>query len=85
MITEAAFTIAGEVEAEVSRAEARYGNFTSTHEGLGVLLEEFNELADAVRANDLPAVRREAIQVAAVASRIAEAVGDAACAARSVP
>lgn len=55
---------------EADRAERRYGPFTSTHEGYGVLAEEMAELLDAIRANDGTAVEREALQVAAVAFRI---------------
>ena len=61
-----------DVAQEAVRADKRYGPFHSTHEGLGVLLEEFDELRDAVRANILPAIAREAIQIAAVALRLAE-------------
>lgn len=54
-------------------AEARYGPFTSTHEALGVLTEEYYELIEAIRANALEVVRSEALQIAAVALRCAEA------------
>jgi NTP pyrophosphatase (non-canonical NTP hydrolase) len=60
-----------EVSAEMSRADARYGPFTSTHEAYGVLAEEMAELLDAIRSNKLESVREEAIQVAAVAMRLA--------------
>lgn len=60
-----------EILQEVANAEALYGTFTSTHEALGVLLEEFDEVADAIRNNWGESVRREAIQVAAVALRLA--------------
>ena len=64
------------VEQEAARADARYGPFTSSHEGLGVLAEEYAELVEAVRRydgtpNTLEAVRKEAMQVSAVALRIA--------------
>jgi len=36
------------VLAEVETAEARYGGFNSTHEALGVLVEEFDELRAAI-------------------------------------
>ena len=57
---------------EADRAQVKYGSFTSTHESLGVLTEEYLELIDAIRRNDPVAVRREAIQVAAVALRLAD-------------
>jgi len=58
---------------EAHRANARYGLPTSTHESLGVLIEEMDELREAVRGNILVAVEREAIQIAAVAIRLADA------------
>jgi NTP pyrophosphatase (non-canonical NTP hydrolase) len=64
-------TLLDEVQAEALRAERRYGDFASTHEALGVLTEEVAELTDAIRGNGLEAVRLEAIQVAAVALRLA--------------
>ena len=60
-----------EIEALIDKADARYGPFTSTHEGYGVLAEEVAETLEAVRANSLQATRREALQVAAVALRLA--------------
>lgn len=68
---------------EVEAAAARYGAMQSTHEGYGVLAEELAELLDAIRANALAAVRHEAIQVAAVALRLAAACGAAAFQGRS--
>ena len=61
-----------EIEAEARQAEAKYGAPTSSHESLGVLYEEFQELTQAIRGNYIEDVRREAIQVAAVALRLAE-------------
>lgn len=65
------FRMVGQIEDEATRAQQRYGDFASSHEALGVLMEEVMELTEAVRANDLEALRREAIQVAAVALRLA--------------
>jgi hypothetical protein len=62
---------------EAARASEKNGAFHSTHEGMGVLLEEFNELASAIGANSPTHIYREAVQVAAVACRIAEAVANA--------
>ena len=59
---------------EMERADRRYGPFTSTHEGLGVLLEKFDELRAAIHSNDLEAIQKEAIQVAAVAWRLADSL-----------
>jgi NTP pyrophosphatase (non-canonical NTP hydrolase) len=65
-----------ELNNEINRASARFGPFKSSHEGYGVLAEEVAELLDAIRANDAPSIIREAIQVAAVAMRLAEALSD---------
>lgn len=60
-----------EVREQVDHATHRYGSFASTHEAYGVLAEEVAELLTAIRANALESVRMEAIQVAAVALRLA--------------
>jgi hypothetical protein len=65
-----------EVLAESCGAASRYGPFSSTHEAYGVLIEEVAELLDAIRANALESVRHEALQVAAVAMRLAECCRD---------
>ena len=71
---------------EISRADGGWGTLHSSHEGLGVLTEEYQELLEAIRANDLTRIRREAIQVAAVAYRLAMACDmDAAFRSRSLP
>lgn len=74
-----------ELAEEARRADTRYGPFTSTHEALGVLTEEVDELRDAIRANDLEAVAREALQVAAVAIRLRASLAVEATRKRSVP
>ena len=66
----------GRVLDEASAAQSVYGNYASMHEAYGVLAEEVAELFDGVRMrqNDperAKAIGREAIQVAAVALRIA--------------
>ena len=60
------------IEREANGAAAIYGPFRSTHEALGVLTEEYHELIEAVRSNDLARIAREAIQVSAVAARLAD-------------
>ncbi len=60
------------VQSEAGKAGRRFGPFTSAHEGYGVLAEEVAELLDAIRSNCMDSVRREAVQVSAVALRIAE-------------
>lgn len=61
---------------KAARAEVRYGPMASTHEALGVALEEWQELCEAVRSNDLSAIEREAIDLAAVCMRLAGACRD---------
>jgi NTP pyrophosphatase (non-canonical NTP hydrolase) len=61
------------IQREATQAETRYGAPASTHESLGVLLEEFDELRAAIHANNVVAIRDEAVQVAAVALRLAVA------------
>ena len=58
------------VRGEVNRASIRFGEFNSTHEALGVLIEEVRELEDAIRSNDVGAVAKESMQVSAVAMRL---------------
>lgn len=64
-------TIQGLVS-RMARSSRRYGPIVSTHEGLGVALEEWDELRDAVRENDHPAIERECLDLAAVLIRMAE-------------
>lgn len=62
---------------EARKAQEKYGDFASMHEGYGVLAEEVEELFDAIRLgqktpNRADRIEAEAIQVAAVALRIAQ-------------
>lgn len=61
-----------EIVEHMENSQTRYGNFTSTHEALGVALEEWDELRVAVHANKLESVRAEAIDLAAVLIRLAD-------------
>jgi|SRR6202035_1595363 len=61
--------IVREVLAELDRATALFGPFHSAHEGYAVMLEEFEELWDEIKANNAINTRKEAIQVAAMALR----------------
>lgn len=56
---------------EADRAATKYGPPHSTHESLGVLIEEFDELREAIHMNKLESIQHEAIQIAAVAYRLA--------------
>lgn len=60
-----------EMDERMERAQARYANFASSHEALGVALEEWNELQDAVKANAIEGIREEALDLAAVLIRLA--------------
>lgn len=64
------------VEMEVKRAKSMFpADFVNQHEGYAVILEELDELWDEVKKNqknyDLWAMRKEAIQCAAMCIRFA--------------
>lgn len=63
------------VEAEVDKAVQNWHPMNSAHEAFAVLKEEVDELWDHVKTNqkrrDLGAMKKEAIQVAAMAIRFA--------------
>jgi len=69
-----------EVENELISAVKNWPPFNSAHEGFAVLKEEVDELWEHVKTNqkkrDLVAMRKEAIQVAAMAQRFALEVTD---------
>jgi NTP pyrophosphatase (non-canonical NTP hydrolase) len=58
------------IQARILQADRLYGQFASTHEALGVALEEWHELIDAIQANDGPSIAREALDLAAVLIRL---------------
>lgn len=60
------------IRTEADASFAKYGDYASTHEALGVLEEERDELLAAIHSNSLASVYIEAKQVAAVALRLAE-------------
>lgn len=68
-------TILDEVSAELNRAKM-FKPFNSAHEGYAILLEEVDELKAHVWMNqtkrDLDKMRKEAIQVAAMAVKFVE-------------
>lgn len=58
---------------ELASARRKFPAFHSGHEGYAVIREELDELWDAVKRDDIPHARREAVQVAAMALRF---IGD---------
>ena len=73
--------LAVEAVAELARAQSLFPAFNSPHEGYATLLEAVDELWDEVKASkpgkDRGAMRKEAIQVAAMALRFVQDVLDA--------
>lgn len=71
--------LCSDVMAEMRRGREAYGRFASLHEAFAVLAEEGSELWEIVRQRDqerdLVQLRNEAIQIAAVALRIAKEFG----------
>jgi hypothetical protein len=69
-----------QIAGEVACAEASWPPMNSAHEAYAVLLEEVDELWDHVKTSqkkrDIPAMRAEAIQVAAMAVRFIRDVCD---------
>jgi NTP pyrophosphatase (non-canonical NTP hydrolase) len=63
-----------ELRARIAIADKRYGYFASTHEALGVALEEWNELGEAVQLGALGRVREESLDLAAALIRLADAL-----------
>lgn len=66
--------------AELRAARTKFAPFNSAHEGYAVILEELDELWEEVRKNQkvrsVERMRKEAIQVAAMALRFIEDVCD---------
>ena len=86
---EVAKAVSGAID-ECASSQTKYGDFASMHEAYGVLAEEVDELFDAIKMKQGvlsfdkisghpmtrgECIREEAIQVAAVALRIAEQAG----------
>lgn len=75
---EAYEAVAGDVARELNTAILHWPTFNSAHEAHAVLAEEVDELWAHVKTNqkkrDLAAMRKEAVQVAAMAIRFAAEV-----------
>lgn len=63
-----------EILRRIDHANKRYGPLRSSHEGLGVALEEWNELQDAVKSNVPSDIAWECLDLAAVLIRMAEQI-----------
>ena len=55
----------------IALADRKYGDPTSAHESLGVIIEEVAELTEAVRSNSMFSVQNESLDIAAAAIRLA--------------
>ena len=62
-----------ELETRMDTAGRRYGPFASTHEALGVAIEEWDELRAAIQSNKLMDISDECVDLAAVLVRLARA------------
>lgn len=51
---------------EFVRARQKFAPMRGPHEGYAVILEEFDEMWDAIKGNDLAHARKECLQVAAM-------------------
>jgi hypothetical protein len=68
-----------EIKKEIERSEEIHGSFHSLHEALAVIREEYLELEEAIfrgvqKNQNTDEVRSEAIQVAAMATKLAAMV-----------
>ena len=54
------------------KAESRYGKYSSPHEVLGVIDEEYEEFKSEIHKNDFKRARQEALDIAAVCLRFYE-------------
>jgi len=54
---------------ELTRAQEKFNSFHNPHEGLGVVLEEFEEFKDEIKANNILNACQEAAELAAMGIR----------------
>lgn len=64
-----------DVQTELHRATRKHGVMMSFHHGHSVILEELDELWDAIKANDRDQALKEAHEVAATAIRFIHDLG----------
>jgi hypothetical protein len=53
-------------------ARIKFGPFASSHEAMGVALEEWDEFRERIHKNDIAGAKSEALDLAAVLIRFAE-------------
>lgn len=53
-------------------AQEKFGPFASSHEAMGVALEEWDEFRERIHKNDIAGAKSEALDLAAVLIRFAE-------------
>lgn len=56
----------------MARDDSIFGDFASTHEALGVAMEEWQEFIDAIRSNDQDEVQQECLDLVVVLLRLFE-------------
>jgi NTP pyrophosphatase (non-canonical NTP hydrolase) len=61
-----------ELKERIAQSSARFGAYTSSHEALGVITEEFYELVTVIRGNYRWSVYEEALDLAACALKLAQ-------------
>jgi hypothetical protein len=54
----------------IEDADVRYGDFASVHEAIGVCTEEWDELRNAMHANNMSHIKRECLDLAAALIRL---------------
>lgn len=57
------------IKLECEKAAKKFSPFATPHEGYAVILEELDEMWDAIKKNKVEQARKEAIQVGAMALR----------------
>ena len=74
------YPLLGEVADEMNKAISQFPTLHSLHEGYAIMLEEVDELWEHVKTNqkrrDKEAIKKECIQIAAMALRIILDCGD---------
>lgn len=66
-------TVENGIDQCITDADRRYGPPMSAHEMLGVIVEEYAELIEAIRSGKIMSVQWEAMDLAAACIRLADA------------